>query len=152
MTSVDPGRVYPVRAASAHPVYEHARARQFAELLVCPDEVDVHTARGLDARGECLGALMYESHASYSACGLGSDGTDALVELARRAGTDSGIYGAKITGGGRGGTVAILGRASAGPTVEAIAARYAQQSGRLARVFAGSSSNTAAWGVRHVRT
>ena len=30
-----------------------------------------------------LGALMYESHASYSACGLGSDGTDRLVALAR---------------------------------------------------------------------
>jgi galactokinase len=150
MTRVDPGRVYLVRAASAHPVFEHARARQFAELLA-PDDVDIQTARGLDARGERLGALMYESHASYSACGLGSDGTDALVELARRAGTDAGIYGAKITGGGRGGTVAILGREGAGPVVEAIAARYAQQSGRASRVFSGSSSGAAAWCGVHVR-
>ena len=52
---------------------------------------------------------MYESHASYSACGLGSDGTDRLVALAREAGSRSGIYGAKITGGGSGGTVAMLG-------------------------------------------
>ena len=151
MTSVDPAWVYPVRAASAHPVHEHARARRFAELLTGPGDVDVHTARGLETRGECLGALMYESHASYSACGLGSDGTDALVELARRAGTDSGIYGAKITGGGRGGTVAILGRASAGPIVDAISAQYAEHSGRLPRVFAGSSSGAAAWGVRRIR-
>jgi galactokinase len=151
MTTVDPGRVYPVRAASAHPVHEHARARQFAELLPCRDDVDLHSARGLDARGECLGALMYESHASYSACGLGSDGTDALVEIARRAGIDSGIYGAKITGGGRGGTVAILGREGAGPVVEAIAARYAQQSGRASRVFSGSSSGAAAWCGLNVR-
>jgi hypothetical protein len=61
-----------------------------------------------------LGTLMYESHASYSACRLGSDGTDRLVSLARAAGSAHGIYGAKITGGGSGGTVAILGDASAG--------------------------------------
>lgn len=46
-----------------------------------------------------LGELMYQSHASYSACGLGSHGTDALVKLACKAGPDQGIYGAKITGG-----------------------------------------------------
>jgi L-arabinokinase len=148
MTSVDPERLYWVRAASAHPVYEHARARQFAELLGRAGGVEYATARGVDACGECLGALMYESHASYSACGLGSDGTDALVDLARRAGTDSGIYGAKITGGGLGGTVAILGRAGAAPTVNALAARYAQHSGHVPRVFAGSSSGAATWGVR----
>ena len=63
---------------------------------------------------ERLGALMYQSHGSYSACGLGSDGTDLLVALAREAGSAQGIYGAKITGGGSGGTVAILGRRDAG--------------------------------------
>ena len=57
---------------------------------------------------------MYASHASYSACGLGSDGTDLLVDLARAAGAADGIYGAKITGGGSGGTVAILARDDAG--------------------------------------
>ena len=64
---------------------------------------------------------MYESHASYSACGLGSDGTDRLVALAREAGPARGIYGAKITGGGSGGTVALLADAAAGGTVRAIA-------------------------------
>ena len=38
--------------------------------------------------------------------GLGSDGTDLLVELVREAGPAAGLYGAKITGGGSGGTVA----------------------------------------------
>lgn len=32
---------------------------------------------------ETLGELMYQSHASYSRCGLGSEGTDRLVELVR---------------------------------------------------------------------
>ena len=46
--------------------------------------------RSATPRASCdaarLGALMYESHASYSACGLGSKGTDRLVALAREAG------------------------------------------------------------------
>ena len=68
-----------------------------------------------------MGELMYGSHASYSACGLGSDGTDLLVELVRQAGPAAGLFGAKITGGGSGGTVAILGRSGAGAAVADIA-------------------------------
>ena len=79
-----------------------------------------------------MGELMYGSHASYSACGLGSDGTDLLVELVRQAGPAAGLFGAKITGGGSGGTVAILGRADAGPAVAEIARRYHEQTGRRA--------------------
>ena len=67
---------------------------------------------------------MFASHASYSACGLGSDGTDRLVELARAAGPAAGIYGAKITGGGSGGTVAVLAAAGRRAVIDAIADRY----------------------------
>jgi L-arabinokinase len=94
-----------------------------------------------------LGALMYESHASYSACGLGSDGTDRLVALAREAGPARGIYGAKITGGGSGGTVAFLGDAASGDTVRAIAAQYASETGREAHIFEGSSPGAARVGA-----
>ena len=93
-----------------------------------------------------LGQLMYASHASYSACGLGSEGTDLLVELVRQAGPKQGLYGAKITGGGSGGTVAILARRDADHAVQALAERYAQQTGRPKRVFAGSSPGAAAFG------
>jgi L-arabinokinase len=83
---------------------------------------------------------MYESHASYSACGLGSEGTDRLVELARDLGSARAIYGAKITGGGSGGTVAILGSRDAGAAIREIANRYAEETGRRPYVFSGSSS------------
>ena len=89
---------------------------------------------------------MYESHASYSACGLGSAGTDHLVGLVREAGPARGLYGAKITGGGSGGTVAVLGRPNAGWAVEEVARRYAEETGRSARVFAGSSDGAARFG------
>ena len=42
-----------------------------------------------------LGELMYQSHASYSACGLGSEGTDRLVALVRQAEASAGLYGAE---------------------------------------------------------
>jgi len=138
VTRVDPARSYPVRAATLHPIQEHHRVRLFAELLsVAPSP----RARTL------LGELMYQSHRSYGACGLGSENTDQLVRLARDSGLEAGIYGAKITGGGSGGTVAILARADAEPRVREIAARYSAESGLEARVFVGSSAGAAQLGT-----
>jgi len=136
VTRVDASRPYAVRTPTAHPIHEHERVMEWARELAEPS---VNALR--------LGELMYQSHASYSACGLGSDGTDRLVALAREAGTARGIYGAKITGGGSGGTVAILGDAGAGDTVLAIARRYSQHAGRDTYVFEGSSPGAARVGA-----
>jgi L-arabinokinase len=105
---------------------------------------------GDDALAE-MGRLMVESHRSYSACGLGSEGTDRLVGLVLESGPASGLFGAKITGGGSGGTVAVLGRADAGASVEAVAARYRAETGHPATVFTGSSPGAMAFGARAVR-
>ena len=138
VTVVDPGRVYPVRQATAHPVHEHARVTRFAELLL---------GRQDDAAWQDMGALMRGSHKSYGRCGLGSDGTDRLVDMVRDAGPRQGLWGAKITGGGSGGTVAILGATDAEPVVRDIATRYGDATGRAVAVFAGSSPGAAATGV-----
>ena len=143
VTRVEPSRTYAVRVPAAHAVHEHFRVRAFAELLSGQD------AGTSGRRRELLGELMYQSHASYSACGLGSAGTDRLVELVRAAGTARGLYGAKITGGGSGGTVAVLGRREAGEAVAEVARRYAEETGRAPHVFSGSSPGSAAFG--HVR-
>jgi L-arabinokinase len=141
VTSVDPARRYAVRTPTAHPIYEHERVTEWSRLLTAsPSHRDAPDAVR-------LGALMYESHASYSACGLGSDGTDRLVTLARAAGSARGIYGAKITGGGSGGTVAILADASAGDTVRGIAREYARETGADAYVFEGTSPGAARVGA-----
>ena len=135
VTSVEPERRYHVRAASRHPVYEHARVTRFAELL-----------KEGAARGAELGELMYQSHKSYSSCCLGSPGTDELVRLVREAGPASGLYGAKITGGGSGGTVAVLGLREAGGAVETVAREYARRTQREPLVISGSSPGAAAFG------
>ena len=135
VTSVEPERWYHVRAATRHPVYEHARVTRFAELL----------REGARHASE-LGELMYQSHKSYSSCCLGSPGTDELVRLVREAGPDAGLYGAKITGGGSGGTVAVLGRRTAAASVAAVAQEYARRTQREPLVIAGSSPGAAAFG------
>ena len=125
---------------TTHPVYEHFRVRLFAELArAAPDR----QSRKL------LGELMYQSHASYSACGLGSEGTDLLVKLVRAAGPGRGLYGAKITGGGSGGTVAVLGLRHADAVIEGIVEEYKRATGYRPPVFAGSSPSAHAFG--HLR-
>ena len=141
VTTVQPGRGYRVCAPTAHPIYERQRAEEFRRLLTnSPDETACVR----------LGELMYGSHASYGQCGLGSPGTDRLVELVRRAGTRSGLYGARITGGGSGGTVAVLGRRDAGAEIARVAEAYERDTGYRPQVFAGSSPGVLAFGSRTI--
>lgn len=102
ITTIDEQTNYQVLQCTSHPVFEHDRVLQFKNYLIrLQDE-------SIDQRTDILksmGNLMYQSHESYSRCGLGSPRTDDIVTLAK---TTPGIYGAKITGGGNGGTVCLL--------------------------------------------
>jgi galactokinase len=137
LTRIDPEGNYAVRVPTAHAIYENHRVRVFAELLGGNT-----SERGL----ELLGELMYQSHASYSACELSVAGTNRLVELVREAGRAQGLYGAKITGGGSGGTVTVLGDRDAGKAIEHLAERYAEDTGHQPYIFAGSSPGSTAFG------
>ncbi|MFZ0879210.1 MAG: galactokinase family protein [Candidatus Acidiferrales bacterium] len=141
VTRVHPERKYKVRTPAAHPVHEHFRVRAFRELL---------QGALSDARLELLGELMYQSHAGYSSCGLGEECTDRLVQLCRKSGPARGAYGAKITGGGSGGTVAILGR-QAEPPVQSIVEKYARETGHKPHIFTGSSPGAMEFGVLRLR-
>jgi L-arabinokinase len=130
VTRIEPDRTYAVRFPTLHPIEENARAERFRTLLNSPI-----TEQSLTEMGQ----LMADAHASYSACGIGSPGTDKLVDLVTNAGSACGLYGAKITGGGSGGSIAVLGRANAGPAVERIAEQYTAETGLPTYVFQGSS-------------
>jgi len=140
-TRIDPTGDYPVRAAAEHGIREHQRVVLFLE----------HLSQGnADKSLRAAGDLMAQSHESYSRIGLGSPETDLLVALARQAGSSRGIYGAKITGGGSGGTVAFL---TDGPDAEQavreIAAAYQQQTGLVPQIVeAGKSPGALAFGHR----
>lgn len=139
-TTVQPERSYMVFQATQHPVFENARVQRFAEIL--------RNWQG-ESDAKLLGELMYQSHDSYSACGLGSEGTDRIVRQVREAGPQAGLFGAKITGGGSGGTVAVLGRRDARETVREISTRYAEQNASSPLVLTGSSPGASIFG--HLR-
>ena len=105
VTRVDPEKSYAIRSRVQHAVYENERVRQFIAAL---KNADKDSERIQDYLSEA-GNLMYQSNASYrDLAGLGSREVDGLVNIAQKIGEQGGIYGAKITGGGGGGTVALL--------------------------------------------
>jgi galactokinase len=139
-TNIDPDSVYQVRDCTEHPIQEQANVQAFLAAL------DAYEASGdRDTLGDA-GAAMLRSHESYSRrCGLGTPETDRIVKmLLEQHVTDGAIYGAKITGGGAGGTVAVLGIGSGlQQAIEAVAERYTAATGNPARIIAGSGDGAA---------
>lgn len=155
-TTVDPTKTYAVRVPTAHPVYENFRVLAFRQALAAQVTSPLQQQQQL----EVLGELMLQSHGSYSACGLGSEGTGRLVALvledraaAEAEGRAPPLYGAKITGGGTGGTVCIVGTAdSAGEAaVKRVTERYEIETGHGPQVFAGTSQGAMQFGIVRVQ-
>jgi L-arabinokinase len=104
LTPVDPSDKYPVRAAVSFGVEEHERSE-----------------RALDALGradpEALGPLMRASDSAYTALGLGHPAAAAVVE---EAVARPGVFGARSSGGGSGGTIVVACRTGALDDVEGL--------------------------------
>jgi galactokinase len=81
-----------------------------------------------------LGELFYASHTSMrDDYEVSIPEIDLIVDLAR---ADAEVFGARLTGGGFGGSVVMLSRAGTGRTVaERIASAYAKHSGRQPRIL-----------------
>ncbi|MBI2825115.1 MAG: galactokinase [Planctomycetia bacterium] len=144
-TKARPEVTYAVRACTRYAVEENQRVRLFAELARRANETNLPSAAAL------MGELMYQSHHGYTETGLGNEATDLLVQLARDEGPAHGIFGAKVTGGGAGGTVAVLGLAESEAAFGRIVERYATARGAAPYVFRGSSPGADRFGVVEVR-
>ncbi|KAI5062302.1 hypothetical protein GOP47_0022841 [Adiantum capillus-veneris] len=150
VTSIKPFCFYPVKAPTAHAVYDNFRSKAFAVLL---------EAAATSEQLQMLGELMYQSHNSYSNCGLGSAGTDLLVQLVQQSQNSSlssgqnRLFGAKITGGGCGGTVCIMGWNCRQTAVEIykIQELYKDSTGHLPFIFEGSSPGAGKFGYLRIR-
>jgi L-arabinokinase len=145
-TPVRPNVFYPVQACTRYAVEENHRVNLFVELL---------SGQNISLRDRALslmGELMYQSHQAYTDCGLGSDATDLIVDLIRKEGVNQGLYGAKITGGGAGGTVAVLAKQGkqAEDALQRVIDRYHQSTGYLPYIFKGSSPGADAFGVLEI--
>ncbi len=145
-TVVDPNVEYHIQQATDHHVHEATRVRNFVDCL----EKAAALPYGDPERRKQLnmaGHLMYASHVSYTNDALlGADECDLLVDLVRKN-EDVGLYGAKITGGGSGGTVAVLCNEGdrVDETLDAIMTEYHRRTGRRAEPLLGSSPG--AWAV-----
>ncbi|MCZ6679972.1 MAG: hypothetical protein O7E52_22290 [Candidatus Poribacteria bacterium] len=143
VTRVDPQKTYRVRSRVEHPIYEHARVQQFIEHLKNANADPPNVRRHLVKAGK----LMYASDWSYRfRAGLGSLQVDQLVRSVRTIGVRGGFYGAKITGGGGGGTVAVLCHGDTSNSLIQILAAYKLAWALDAEVITGSSSGAFEFG------
>ncbi|KAI3987570.1 hypothetical protein MKX01_021482 [Papaver californicum] len=151
VTTIDHKRSFAVKAPARHPIYENFRVKAFKALLTAVSSNDQFSA---------LGELMYQCHYSYSACGLGSDGTDRLVKLVQEmqhckvSKSENGtLFGAKITGGGSGGSVCIVGRncLRSSEQILEIQQKYKAATGFMPFVFEGSSPGAGEFGYLKIR-
>lgn len=132
---------YYVRANTRYAVEENYRVQLFSELS---RGASLHASKRSIV---LMGELMYQSHFAYTECGLGSRATDFLIELCRKEGVENGIYGAKITGGGAGGTVAILAEKKASAVIKHIFDLYVSSGFGIPYLFEGSSDGADAFGI-----
>ena len=146
VTTVDPEVTYRVRSRVEHPVYEHRRTTDFTECLRLAGATE-------DARYlEKAGRLMYASDWSYThRCGLGSAETSWIVRETRKLGVEAGFYGARITGGGAGGTVAVAGNDRMFDHLDHLLERYGESTGIEAELFTGTSPGVLEFGHRVYR-
>jgi galactokinase len=137
-TKVDPDREYPIRAAVRYATEENLRVQIMYKML------EAARWSGSDSSLRLIGEILCQSHVAYSECGLGSEACDELVSRALKAG----FFGAKMTGGGAGGVVAILGRSGDQRAIHSVAQEYAAERGAMPHIFEGSSDGVDTFGVR----
>ena len=64
---------------------------------------------------------MRQTHRGYTSIGLGCHETDIMLDRLAELGVSKGIYGARMSGGGSGGTVVVLLEKDSLPYLEKLA-------------------------------
>ena len=143
VTTIQPDATYRVAGPARHPVEENERVMRFIAAL--------EAANAGDKRA-CVeaGEAMFGSHQSYrDNCRLSAPEADFLVEAVRKRGPACGLYGAKVTGGGAGGTVAVFGTAAGlKEHIPQIAVEYSRRVGPMPDLFDGMSPGAIEFGAR----
>jgi L-arabinokinase len=143
VTKISPDATYRVAGPTRHPVEENERVLKFMDALRAAKSSD---EKSLVTAGEC----MYGAHDSYkNNCQLSTDEVDFLVDTVRQRGAKAGLFGAKITGGGTGGTVAVFGKLDAlKKHIPEIAVEYQRRVGVMPDVFEGTSPGATEFGAK----
>ena len=124
---------------------EAARDRLNDDELACGRHVVTEIARTLDAakafsngQWALVGELMYSSHESLQKdFRVSCDELDALVRITREIGSEGGVYGSRMTGGGFGGCIVTLIHSDCAIAVrERILTQYENETGVQGSAFA----------------
>ena len=135
VTNIDREKTYRPLVCAEHPIYENERVNDFKDFLK-------NFRKEKDKQNSLtqMGKLMLLSHESYSAVGLGNGSTDEIVQLVVETGIDSGVFGARVSGGGNGGTVVVLSYGKEGKkTVKEIYKKFKKKKKQKLFFFTGSS-------------
>jgi len=121
---LDSPRLYRVRTAVDHLIAENEHAEQFVQAMeeLADDSSGISPMDAAERQRtlQRAGRLLLASHHSYRLrLELSCREADCLVDSLMEAGPDKGIYGARITGVGGGGTVVALLQRSA-PATDAL--------------------------------
>ena len=143
VTTVQPDATYRVVGPTRHPIGENERVLKFISALNAAKTGD---EKALVTAGE----LMYGAHESYrDNCKLSVPEVNFLVEAVRKRGPENGLFGAKITGGGTGGTVAVFGKIAAlKEHIPQIAIEYSRRVGAVPDIFEGTSPGAIEFGAK----
>jgi L-arabinokinase len=143
VTTIQPDATYRVAGPTEHPIGENERVLQFITALQA-------AGRGDERACVAAGEMMYATHESYRGnCRLSVPEVNFLVETVRKRGPEHGLYGAKITGGGTGGTVAVFGKIEAlKKHIPQIALEYSRRVGVMPDIFEGTSPGAIEFGAR----
>jgi L-arabinokinase len=143
VTTVQPDATYRVAGPTRHPIGENGRVLKFIKAL---QDAGAGDERALVTAGE----MMYGAHESYrDNCRLSVPEVNFLVEAVRKRGPENGLYGAKITGGGTGGTVAVFGKIAAlKEHIPQIAVEFSRRVGAMPDIFEGMSPGAIEFGAK----
>lgn len=103
LSQIEAGTEYPVRAAVRFAIHAHTHGNAALTMLNMLAQGKIGSDRVLERVGEFMGL----QHRLYSDMGLGSPETDEIVDLALGL-REKGVWGARVGGGGCGGTVVVL--------------------------------------------
>jgi len=143
VTTIQPDAIYRVVGPTRHPIGENERVLKFIAALQAAKAGD---EKALVTAGE----LMYGAHESYrDNCKLSVPDVNFLVEAVQKRGAKAGLYGAKITGGGTGGTVAVFGKIAAlKEHIPQIAVEFSRRVGVTPDIFEGTSPGAIEFGAK----
>ncbi len=143
-TTIDDAKRYAPRPVTEHHILEQQRSNRLVEVLSNSTATDRQAA-------VAAGQILLESHQSMNErCGVNCREVDLLVDLIRSQGPEKGLFGARVSGWGSGGTVVVLAAAGSEDLLRNLARQYRDRTGQEPYLFFGSSQGALELGTIRV--